>query len=203
MNPTPKNLYETLGVKPDATPAELKRARRRRAEQVHPDKGGSQEEMSAVNHAFDVLNDPMKRLLYDQTGQDSRPPEEDAIRGLLFQAFMDALVKDAPNAVKGAQQFFDKTKEQLQQQKRDGKRAMDALKVRRDKVTTKAPLNAFHLIVDQQIQQIEMKLASLDNDLEAIAKAEKELKGYKSSEKLVETYSAISQWGSATTGGQW
>lgn len=200
-----KNLYETLGVKPDATAAELKRARRDRARQVHPDKqGGSEEKMSAVNHAFDVLADPQRRLLYDQTGQDSQPPEEDRIRGLVMQSFLDALMKDAPNVVKGAQQFLENAKAATQKQKADGKRAMDALKARRDKVTTKSPLNAFHLIVDQQIQQIEMKLASLDNDIENIDKALKELKTYKSSEKLVQAYGEISMWGgTASTGGQW
>lgn len=206
MNPNSKSLYETLGVKPDATAVELKRARRRRAEKVHPDKrGGSEQEMAAVNHAFDVLVDPARRLLYDSTGQDSQPPEEDRIRGLVMQSFLDALMKDAPNVVKGAQQFFETTKANIKKQKAEGQRAVDALKVRRDKVTTKSSLNAFHLIVDQQISQIEMKLASLDNDIENIEKAEKELKSYKSSEKLVETYSDLQMrgWGTASTGGQW
>lgn len=158
-------------------------------------KGGSEQEMASVNHAFDVLNDPARRLLYDSTGQDSQPPEEDRIRALLLQSFLDALVKDAPNVVKGAQQFLENSKATIQKQKMDGKRAADALKTRRDKVTTKSPINAFHLIVDQQIQQIEMKLASLDNDLEAIEKAKLELKGYKSSEKMVEEFKASDAYG--------
>lgn len=201
------NLYETLGIKPDATPAEIKRARRDRARQLHPDKQtGDHAEMAAVNKAFDVLSDPERRLLYDQTGQESRPPEEDAIRGLLMQAFVAALAKDAPNVVKGAQQFFDETKATINQQKLDGQRALNSLKERREKVTTKSPLNAFHLIADQNLKQIEMKLASLDCDLESIAKAEKELKSYKSSEKMVQTYSDLASmgWsGTTSTGGRW
>jgi curved DNA-binding protein CbpA len=211
LNNVPKNLYETLGVKKDATPAELKRARRDRARQLHPDKeGGSEDEMRKVNHAFDVLFDPTRRQLYDATGQESQQPEEDRVRQLLFQGFIDALVKDAPNVVKGAQQFLESAKSQIEGQQVEGERALHALKGRRDKVTTKSPINAFHLIVDQQIVGIEQKLAGLGNDLETVNKALKELKAYKSSEKLVAEFKlsdsrrfGVDLGGSATTGSGW
>lgn len=201
---TKRSHYETLGVKPDASPAELKRARRLRAEQVHPDKqGGSEEEMAQVNHAFDVLNDPTRRLLYDSTGQD-QPPEENRVQGLVMQAFLQSLSKDAPNVVKGAQQFLEESKRNIQQQKQEGQRALDSLKARRDKVSTKAPVNAFHLIVDQHIVQIQQKLAGMDLDIEMCDKAMKKLKAYKSDEKVVQVYGSIQMWGgTASTGGNW
>lgn len=88
MNSKPKkDLYATLDVKRDATPAEIKRAHRRRAEQVHPDKGGDPVEMAAVNHANDVLKDPARRLLYDKTGQDHILPTEVRARELVMQGF--------------------------------------------------------------------------------------------------------------------
>jgi hypothetical protein len=77
-------------------------------------------------------------------------------------------------------------------------------------VTTKSPINAFHLIVDQQIVGIEQKLAGLGNDLETVNKALKELKAYKSSEKLVAEFKlsdsrrfGVDLGGSATTGSGW
>lgn len=197
-----KKLYETLGVNPDATPAELKRARRQRAEQVHPDKqGGSEQEMREVNHAYDVLSDPTTRLLYDQTGEDSRPPEEQRIQGLILQSFMDALVNDAPNILVHARKFIENAKANIAKQKSEGTRALKSLKDRRDKITTKSPVNAFHLIVDQKITQIEQTLAGLDNDSEMCTKALEELKSYTSEEKMIEVVQF--QWGgSAATGSQ-
>lgn len=57
--------YDVLGVRPDATPAELRRAYLERARQHHPDAGGRAEAMTAVNEAWAVLSDPVRRRVYD------------------------------------------------------------------------------------------------------------------------------------------
>jgi hypothetical protein len=52
-----------LGVGPDATAAELRRARRRLAKELHPDlhdertRGGAERRMALVNRAFDLLRE--------------------------------------------------------------------------------------------------------------------------------------------------
>ena len=197
-----KNLYETLGVNPDATPAELKVAYRALADRMHPDKGGDHEAFTEVTRAYRILKDPEKRKLYDETGMMEITPEEDRLRGVVFQAFMDALAKDAPNIVEGAKRFLAETKANIQKQRDEGQRALDSLLARRDKVTTKSAENAFHMLVDQHVVQIKQKIATFDIDLDITEKAEKELKKYKSSEKLLVTPSQM--WGgTGTTGGQW
>lgn len=67
------NLYEILGVKKDATPAELRKAYHRRALVVHPDKAGKSKDddgkaFQALQEAYEVLKDPAKRKRYDRTG---------------------------------------------------------------------------------------------------------------------------------------
>lgn len=64
------NPYDTLGVKPDAAPDEIKKAFRRKAKKVHADKGGSHEDMVQVNRAYAVLANPARRKQFDETGCD-------------------------------------------------------------------------------------------------------------------------------------
>ncbi|KAF0753224.1 hypothetical protein AaE_005782 [Aphanomyces astaci] len=67
-------FYELMGVEPTATPEELKKAYRRRALQLHPDKRGNspeaQDEFTTMKNAYDVLSDPRQREIYDATGED-------------------------------------------------------------------------------------------------------------------------------------
>lgn len=60
-----KNPYETLGVKQDSTPEEIKRAYRKLASQHHPDKGGDKTRFQDIQQAYDTLSDPARRAAYD------------------------------------------------------------------------------------------------------------------------------------------
>lgn len=77
------DLYEALGVAPDATPEEIKKAYRKKAKETHPDAGGSNEEFEKVNKANLVLSDPERRERYDSTGEADVPPLEMRVRSLL------------------------------------------------------------------------------------------------------------------------
>jgi hypothetical protein len=72
--------YDRLGVAPDATADELRRAYRRRARALHPDAGhGDGSAMAELNEAWTVLSDPDRRADYDRglTGQHGRRDPED------------------------------------------------------------------------------------------------------------------------------
>jgi curved DNA-binding protein len=62
--------YATLGVDPDATPAEIRNAYRRLSKRHHPDaNGGSDTSVrltQALNAAHEVLRDPARRRAYDE-----------------------------------------------------------------------------------------------------------------------------------------
>eukprot|EP00928_Gymnodinium_smaydae_P095019 TRINITY_DN8098_c0_g1_i1.p1 TRINITY_DN8098_c0_g1~~TRINITY_DN8098_c0_g1_i1.p1 ORF type:complete len:262 (-),score=49.95 TRINITY_DN8098_c0_g1_i1:253-1038(-) len=73
--PTPasSDLYATLGVaNRSASLAELKRAYHQRALRVHPDKcpddPAATEEFQRLCHAYEVLSNPERRKIYDETG---------------------------------------------------------------------------------------------------------------------------------------
>jgi len=60
-----KDYYRVLGVSEDASDDQLERAYRGAARTRHPDGGGSEEEMKALNEARDILSDPESRKAYD------------------------------------------------------------------------------------------------------------------------------------------
>jgi hypothetical protein len=68
--------YDLLDVEPTSSPEELKKAYRRKALLLHPDKRGNnsnafeaQEEFMTMKAAYDVLIDPRQREIYDLTGE--------------------------------------------------------------------------------------------------------------------------------------
>lgn len=69
---TMATLYDRLGVKPSATPDQLKVAWRRAARRWHPDRNpGNQEEATKrfqdIGFAYAILGDPHQRARYDET----------------------------------------------------------------------------------------------------------------------------------------
>lgn len=76
--PKETKFYDVLGVKPDATPEQLKTAYRKKALACHPDKetdpkkkAEAEEKFKAVSRAYEVLQDPETRARYDRGGEDA------------------------------------------------------------------------------------------------------------------------------------
>ena len=68
MSNTSKNYYDVLGVRPNATPQEIRAAYIRNAPRYHPLKDDSESAAHSyrlINEAFAALNDPELRALYD------------------------------------------------------------------------------------------------------------------------------------------
>lgn len=79
-----KDYYKALGVEPDASADDIKRAYRRLARKYHPDRNpetGSEDRFKEIGEAYEVLKDSAKRKQYDQLraggwrgGEDFEPP---------------------------------------------------------------------------------------------------------------------------------
>ncbi len=68
------DYYAELGLKKGATPDEIKKAYRKLAARLHPDKNPgntrAEDRFKRVNRAHQVLSDPKQRALYDEFGED-------------------------------------------------------------------------------------------------------------------------------------
>lgn len=62
------DYYEILGVSRNASQDEIKKAFRKKAHELHPDKGGDAQAFKSVNEAYQVIGDAEKRKMYDQLG---------------------------------------------------------------------------------------------------------------------------------------
>ncbi|MBM4391741.1 MAG: molecular chaperone DnaJ [Deltaproteobacteria bacterium] len=69
-----RDYYEVLGIKREASQAEIKKAFRALAVKYHPDKNGGDAEAEAkfkeVAEAYEILGDEQKRQMYDRFGHD-------------------------------------------------------------------------------------------------------------------------------------
>lgn len=71
-----QGLYELLGVEPSASIEDIKKAYRKKARELHPDKGGDPEEVvliiefqfRKVSQANEILTNEEKKKLYDKYG---------------------------------------------------------------------------------------------------------------------------------------
>ena len=62
------DYYDKLGISRNASASEIKQAYRRKAKDLHPDKGGDPKTFQEINEAYDTLKDPKKKQMYDQYG---------------------------------------------------------------------------------------------------------------------------------------
>uniref|UniRef100_A0A7S0L9W5 J domain-containing protein n=1 Tax=Coccolithus braarudii TaxID=221442 RepID=A0A7S0L9W5_9EUKA len=65
-----QKLYDALGVNKTDSPDVIKKAYRKLAVRLHPDKGGDPEKFKEVQRAFDILGDERKREVYDKYGEE-------------------------------------------------------------------------------------------------------------------------------------
>eukprot|EP00438_Fugacium_kawagutii_P013859 Skav234043 [mRNA] locus=scaffold461:156231:157481:- [translate_table: standard] len=112
------SLYNLLQAQPDASTDEIKTAFKRRALEVHPDKGGSKEAFHRVYQAFVTLFDPKSRQAYDEQLRGTKRPRAGTTRTSSTQAKPAKCKQNTDvkqTAVKNATRLMMKIHELLQQ----------------------------------------------------------------------------------------
>src|SRR5213595_182615 len=70
------DYYGILGAREDASARDIERLYKRQAHKRHPDRGGAEEDMKALNEAYHVLRSAERRRVYDNERQ--RPMSRNA-----------------------------------------------------------------------------------------------------------------------------
>ena len=68
------DYYATLGLKRNASDAEIKKAYRGLAMKHHPDRGGDEKKFKEISQAYDFLSDPEKKQIIDLGGDPNAQP---------------------------------------------------------------------------------------------------------------------------------
>jgi curved DNA-binding protein len=93
------DLYAVLGVPRNADAATIKKAYRKLARDLHPDKNpgnkASETRFKAVNHAFDVIGNEEKRKLYDEFGEDALREGFDAEKARAYKQWQSRAANGA------------------------------------------------------------------------------------------------------------
>ncbi|MGB2982977.1 MAG: molecular chaperone DnaJ [Candidatus Bipolaricaulia bacterium] len=89
-----RDYYETLGLAKEAGEAEIKKAYRQKAKELHPDRNPknrkeSEAEFKRVAEAYEILSDPQKRAQYDRYGH-AGPTQGFTFGGTDFHRARDA-----------------------------------------------------------------------------------------------------------------
>lgn len=83
--------YAILGVARDANEAAIKQAYRHQAKEAHPDGGGDSERFATITACYDLLKDPIRRKVYDDTGYDPQLADATDLKGLML---LETMVSD-------------------------------------------------------------------------------------------------------------
>ncbi|MEB2844919.1 DnaJ domain-containing protein [Rhizobiales bacterium RZME27] len=87
--------YDILGVTRDADGTAIKGAYRKQAKTSHPDAGGDVETFSKLTNSYELLIDPIRRKVYDDTGYDPALADtKDLESVLVLETLMNELILD-------------------------------------------------------------------------------------------------------------
>lgn len=188
--------YQTLDVPRDATSEDIKRAYRRKASKAHPDKGGSDEQMAALNRAMAVLEDPARREQYDRTGEDGEKPSIEArARQSMFSMFKQALEVTDANLVAVVSLAIGSKKTEMLRERHKAQAKRERLVRRRGKVKAFDGVeNIAHTIIDQEVSACNAALEQIGEIEQVMDQCTRMLKAYTDEterDDLAPTYSTL------------
>jgi DnaJ-class molecular chaperone len=147
------NPYEVLGLEPDATRADVKKAFRKLAQKYHPDKSDGDESVYLeAQEAYNILYDEERRRAYDETGETGEPKKIDVdvlvsdvfVRVINEIEFVEDIAKSCHDILNSAEQAVSA---ELLQARTDKSKLLALL----GRVVTTGETNLFDKIVSAKV----------------------------------------------------
>lgn len=191
------NPYRTLGVRKNADDATILKAYRRLSMRFHSDRNPGDEVAAAkfqeVAAAYDLLKDPIRRDLYDRTGNTDPPGAAPADREVaelcqVLQPILMAVLSEIGNGFEREQvgkiDVALRVKNRLRDDITAGERHRENVERGRKvlsevcgRFTVKAGENILADITRSQLAQLEAELARTKADLDKLTRVKKYLEG--------------------------
>jgi len=164
------DYYDILGVNKEASKDQIKKAYRKKASKLHPDKGGDEKEFKQLAKAYNILSDDQQRAYYNKIGKEKETEtiENMAISNLMkmFASKLEEIISNAgkftydiigrmKDAIKMTAPKFDQNVNDLKTDIKTLKRLKKKFKHKKKKIT---PANIFEGIINQSIQQKENEI---------------------------------------------
>lgn len=173
------SYYDVLGVAPWATDIQIKKAYRVKASEHHPDRpDGDPAAMSAINDAYAVLSDPRKRLVYDETGEDSRKPINVMARDSLTSAISAVLDGEMEDIVVGVRQVLEMERNELAGKLATARRKLIRFEARARKINLETNVKLVHVELNRAIAKLEASIENTQESLQVNAEARRQFDGY-------------------------
>jgi curved DNA-binding protein CbpA len=173
-----ENLYEVMGLGPDATQIEIKRRYRKLAREWHPDAGGDPREFARIAEAYEVLSDEQARARYDATGFFGRDIFQDEVYTAATQ-IMGGIVEQNPLDV--TRQIVQVYKQGIREAYRERRIHLDkirALERFRNRVLDKPEVDVVGGHIAQRIDGLRQALAEAHHSVQILKGAVRYLSGY-------------------------
>lgn len=176
------NHYGTLGIPPDATAKEIKRAYRKRAQESHPDRdGGDEETFHAIAKAYNVLADPHARKRYDETGEDEQKgPSLQEMAASSLEGLFDTLITNEVFKGNFVEQVTAEVNSGITGAKAEHLRAT-RIHARIDKLSGRIRSigdNVFQNAINKKLKAIEVALENLEQQQQVLDIMRSMLDGY-------------------------
>lgn len=173
------DLYSTLGVKKNASRAEIRGAYRKAAKKAHPDSGGDADKFAMISLAADVLSDDERRAKYDATGSVEDKPQEksmsvvlEAIDAVLNECVRRGIAPESVDVIADSKKTLKIKLEKMDEQYKAGlAQLVSARKIAKRFKTKKGKPNRISALLEGRIRQAEEATQASIRDRPSIERA--------------------------------
>jgi|SRR6267142_4321176 len=182
--------YKVLGLKPDATEAEINAAYRAAARTAHPDGGGTVDEFDDIKQAHLILLDPEKRRKFDKDGivDDNNPNNVTSVamqRITIFfvQTVQATMLQPALNLnqfdlIQGANAFFDQEIKNCHKRIHETDNQIKQFEKALKRLKTKRTKDVIRVMLDHHVSELKNGILAQRNEIAIYDEAKLIIKDY-------------------------